>query len=331
MKALLTGATGFLGRRVLRELLAAGIDVRCAVRASSRLATVHEIAKEHDARLETVTLNLANEEECHQAASDCDVVFHLAAALAGCASSLFQNTVVPTRELVRVSSEAGVKRFVLVSSLGVYGPQKLRRNSLLDESCPVDEAPHLRDAYTYSKIVQEEVTWQTARNNDLPLVVVRPGVIYGDERGILSHRIGLHFGNRLLRMGGRQQIPFIYVENCAAGVVRAGLAENVDGQVFNLVDNELPTGRQVIRRFRQSGRRLRVVGVPQFAIPWLAWLNEKYSRWTEGQIPEVLSRHRIHAMWKPLRYTNEKARRMLGWSPDVDLETAFERTLAYPS
>ena len=331
MKALLTGATGFLGRRVLRQLVAEGVEVRCAVRASSCLDGINELKAKHGDQIETVMMNLANEDECHKAASGCDVVLHLAAALSGCASGLFQNTVVPTRELVRVSSEAGVKRFVLVSSLGVYGPQKLRRNSLLDESCPIDEAPHLRDAYTYSKIVQEEVAWQAARENDLSLVVVRPGVIFGDERGILSHRIGLHLGGRLLRMGGRQRIPFVYVENCASGVVLAGLAENVEGQVFNLVDDELPTGRQVIRRYRQSGRKLRVLGVPQFAIGWLARFNEKYSRRTEGQIPEVLSHHRVQAMWKPLRYSNEKARRMLGWSPAVDLNTAFERTLAFSS
>ena len=87
----------------------------------------------------------------------------------------------------------------------------------------------------------------------------------------------------------------------------------------------------MIRRYRRSGRKLKVLGVPQFAIGWLAWFNESYSRWTEGQIPAVLSRHRVQAMWKPLRYSNEKARRMLGWSPSVDLDTAFERTLAFPS
>lgn len=331
MKVLLTGATGFLGRRVFRQLLAKGIGVRCAVRASSSLDMIRGIADQYGQQLDTVTVNLANEGECFHAVSGCEVVLHLAAALSGCTSSLFQNTVVPTRELIRVSADAGAKRFVLVSSLGVYGPQRLRRYAVLDETCPIDESPHLRDAYSYSKIVQEEVAWQTARDTGMALVVLRPGVIYGDERGVLSHRIGLQFGGRLLRMGGRQQVPFVYVENCADGVVRAGLAEDVDGQAFNLVDDNLPTGRQVIRRYRKSGRRLRVIGIPQFAIPWLAWFNEKYARWTEGQIPAVLSGHRIQAMWKPLRYSNEKARRMLAWSPTVDLDTAFERTLSTPS
>lgn len=329
MKVLLTGATGFLGKRVLRELLDKDVKVRCAVRSSSRLDAINEIRNKRPGQLEIMKVDLGREADCCKAVSQCDVVYNLAASLGGCTSSLFQNSVVPTRELVRAASEADVQRFVLVSSLGVYGPQKLHRNAVVDESCPVDETPHLRDAYTYSKVVQEEVAWQTARDNDLPLVVVRPGVIFGDERGVLSHRVGLPFGSWLLRQGGRQRIPLTYVENCAAGVVLAGLAERVEGQVFNLIDDDLPTGREIIRQCRKAGRRLRVIGIPQCAIPLLAWVNEKYSDRTEGQIPKVLSRHRIGAMWKQLRYSNEKAKRLLGWSPSINVDEAITKTLGF--
>lgn len=330
-RALLTGATGFLGRRVLRELVRNGCPVRCAVRPSSHTATLIEFfgdewqtATEH---IEIATGNLADTGFCREITDGVDCVFHVAAALGGSVSSLVTNSVVPTRSLLTAAADQQVRRSVLVSSLGVYGPQHLRRGSVLDETCPLDESPALRDAYTYSKILQEEVARSVSAERGLPLVVVRPGVIYGDERGVLSHRIGLPIGPLVLRMGGRQRIPFTYVENCAAAIVKAGQTDGIDGETINVVDDDLPTGREVLRRYRRSGRRLRTIGVPHWTIGWLARLNEWYTRKSEAQIPAVLTQHRVNAMWKPLRYSNERARRLLNWTPGVSLDDAFERTL----
>jgi nucleoside-diphosphate-sugar epimerase len=160
-------------------------------------------------------------------------------------------------------------------------------------------------------------------------VVVRPGVIFGDERGSLSHRVGLQVGGLVLRMGGRQRVPFTYVENCAEAVKLAGLNTEIDGQIFNIVDDDLPTGRQVLRRYRKAGRKLRVVGIPQFATNWLARFNEWYSAKTEQQIPPVLTRYRVQAMWKPLQYSNDRAKQQLGWHPSTSFDEAFERTMAF--
>jgi len=329
--ALLTGATGFLGRRILRDLVNEDWSVRCAVRPSSdtdSLATFFgERWQEAQQQIDFVTGDLANEDFCSDITDGVDCVFHAAAALGGSPSSLVLNTVVPTRSLLTAAASQRARRVVLVSSLGVYGPQKLRRGSVLDESCPLDDAPARRDAYTYSKTLQEEVARSISAEHGLPLVVLRPGVIYGDERGVLSHRVGLQLGPLLLRMGGSQQIPFTYVENCAAAIVKAGLADDVDGQTINVVDDSLPTGREVLRRYRRSGHRLRTIPVPRWAIGCLARFNEWYSRRTEDQIPAVLTRHRANAMWRPLKYSNDRARRLLKWAPAVSLDEAFQRTL----
>jgi nucleoside-diphosphate-sugar epimerase len=278
-------------------------------------------------RSETVNVQLASTEHCRDLVGDCDVVYHAAAALSGSASNLVMNSVVPTRNLMNAAAEEGVGRFVLVSSLGIYGSQNLRRNALLDEECPVDPAGHLRDPYTYSKILQEEVAWDISKEKELPLVVVRPGVIFGDERGALSHRVGLQLGGVLLRMGG-QRVPFTYVENCAEAVKLAGFKVGVDGQVFNVVDDDLPTGREVLRMYRQAGRKLTVIGIPHFATNWLARFNEWYSVRTEQQIPAVLTRYRVQAMWKPLQYSNSRAKELLGWHPSTSFDEAFEKTMA---
>ena len=161
MQVLLTGATGFLGRRVLRELLDEGCAVRCAVRSGSDVQSLRDfVGSRRWNRSETVNAQLANTDQCGDLVRDCDVVYHAAAALSGSASNLVMNSVVPTRNLMNAAAEEGVGRFVLVSSLGIYGSQNLRRNAVLDEECPVDSAGHLRDPYTYSKILQEEVAWK---------------------------------------------------------------------------------------------------------------------------------------------------------------------------
>ena len=329
--ALLTGATGFLGRRILRDLVSQDWALRCAVRPSSDTDALASFFGDQwqaaESQIDFVTGDLASEDFCSEVTDGVDCVFHAAAALGGSPSSLILNTVVPTRTLLTAAAAQQVRRVVLVSSLGVYGPQKLRRGSVLDESCPVDEAPALRDAYTYSKTLQEEVARTISADRGLPLIVIRPGVIYGDERGVLSHRIGLPLGPLLLRMGGSQQIPFTYVDNCAAAIVKAGLAEDVDGQTINVVDDELPTGREVVRRYRRNGHRLKTISIPRWSISCLARFNEWYSRKTEEQIPAVLTRHRAGAMWRPLTYSNERARRLLNWSPAVSLDEASQRTL----
>lgn len=330
MQVLLTGATGFLGRRVLRELLDDGCAVRCAVRPGSDVQSLRDfVGSRRWSRSETVNVQLASTEHCRDLVRDCDVVYHAAAALSGSASNLVMNSVVPTRNLMNAAAEEGVGRFVLVSSLGIYGSQNLRRNALLDEECPVDPAGHLRDPYTYSKILQEEVAWDIAKEKELPLVVVRPGVIFGDERGALSHRVGLQLGGLLLRMGGGQRVPFTYVENCAEAVKLAGFKDGIDGQVFNVIDDDLPTGREVLRMYRQAGRKLKVIGIPHFATNWLARFNEWYSVRTEQQIPAVLTRYRVQAMWKPLQYSNSRAKELLGWHPSTSFDEAFEKTMAY--
>ena len=203
MRVLLTGGTRFLGRRVLRELIDAGLSVRCAVRPGSRTATMRDFIG-HDRWLSTelMSADLSRDEDCRRLLDGCDIVYHAAAALSGCPSHLVMNTVVPTRTLLTAAADTAVSRVVLVSSFGVYGPQHLSNGSTLDESCPIDRQPHARDAYSYSKILQEQIARELAESRGVSLAVVRPGVIFGDERGVLSDRVGLRFGKWILRMGG---------------------------------------------------------------------------------------------------------------------------------
>ena len=324
-----TGATGFLGRRLVSRLLnEPELQVRCLLRATSDAESLLRVLPlEQQQRIEILRGELHDAAFLAEALVDCEVVYHGAAALGGSASTLFLNTVIPTRQLLTASAEAGVSRFVLVSSLGVYGTRALRRWQQVDESAPLDPQPELRDPYTFSKVRQELVAREMCAQLGLPLVVVRPGVIYGEGRSLLTSRVGLQVGPLLVRMGGRHPLPYTYVENCAEGLKLAGLVPGVDGETFNLVDDDPVTGHQLVRFLRRQGQRIRSVWVPGFCIQPLSWLYSTYAKWTEGQLPPVITPYRSAAIWKPLRYCNSYAKHKLNWVQPISTEQALERTI----
>jgi nucleoside-diphosphate-sugar epimerase len=247
----------------------------------------------------------------------------------GATAVLFLSNVVATRKLLQVVSAAKVGRFVLVSSLGVYGTAHLRPWDRLDEGCPLDTQPHLRDPYTYSKVKQEELAWEAHHGGRVQLVVVRPGIIYGPGRDCLSHRVGLQIGGLLLKMGGLQQVPYVYVDSCALGVLLAGTAPKAEGQVVNLLDDDLPTASRLLQLYRQSVRPVRALPVPHWAIGPLSRLCEWYHGYSRGQLPAVLTRYKSDAHWKPLTYSNDRAKALLNWRPGVSFAEGIHRTFAW--
>jgi nucleoside-diphosphate-sugar epimerase len=280
-----------------------------------------------ESQLKVQKVNLSEVESCADALTGCHVVYHLAAELRGAPAVLFLNNVIATRCLLEAAARAGVRRFVLVSSLGVYGIGHLRPGDLLDEECPLDPEPHRRDPYSYSKVAQEEAAWAAHGRGLIPLVVVRPGVIYGPGRDCLSARVGLRFGGLLIRMGGRQLLPYTFVENCADGVLRAGTAPGVEGRAFNLLDDDLPSGRELLRQYRTTVGRLRTLPVPQWAIGALSGLCEWYHHFSKGQVPAVFTRYKSSAQWKSLRYSNARAKSELGWLARIPFPEGLRLTL----
>jgi nucleoside-diphosphate-sugar epimerase len=329
MKVFVTGGTGFLGRRVVKALCEDGLRVRCLVRPSSDVSALRDfVGPDLWLAVEVVAGELSDVDACRKLIDDCDTVAHVAAALGGSTAVMFLNTVIPTRHLLAAAAQAGVRRFVQVSSFGVYGAAGLSTGALLNESTPLDPHPELRDPYSYSKIVQEQVAWEVRAQTNLPLVIIRPGVIFGPGRGVLSGRVGLNLGPLLVRMGGSQTLPYTYVDNCAAAIRQAVIAEGIDGEAFNILDDGLPTGSQLVRKMRRAGKKVRSLWVPRPLIGPLSSVYEWYSRWSQGQLPGVITRYRSDSMWKKLKYSNEKAKTQLGWRPHVSFDEAFERSLA---
>ena len=326
---LVTGAAGFIGSRLVAHLLDRGFRrVRCLVRPSGDSRRLEALARSRGLAIELLQGNLLSRNDCAAAAKDAAVIFHLAAGRGEKSfADAFINSVVTTRNLLAAAVKPGrLRRFVNVSSFAVYSNVGKARRRHFDESCPIETRADLRgDAYAFAKVKQDEIVAEYGARFGLPYVIVRPGYVYGPGRSGMTGRVGLDTFGLFLHLGGSNTVPFTYVDNCADAILRAGLARGVDGQVFNIVDDDLPSSRHFLRMYKRRVRSFPSVYVPHAVSYVLCDLWDRYSRWSEGQLPPAFNTRMWHAYWKKTRYSNTKLKTLLGWVPSVSTADGLER------
>ena len=116
---------------------------------------------------------------------------------------------------------------------------------------------------------------------------------------------------------------------CAAAIVLAGVIEGVDGHVFNVVDDELPSSVSFLRAYRKQVRPFKYLYVPYWAFYAFCHFWERYSSWSGGQLPPVFNRRKCAAYWKGNRYSNQKLKELLGWAPAVSYVQGSNAYFAY--
>jgi nucleoside-diphosphate-sugar epimerase len=322
---LVTGSNGFVGAKVVQMLLEYGFaNLRCFVRPSSRLERLKEAVARfrNGGSVELIAGDLLSRNDCRNATKGVSVIYHLAAGFDKSFAGAFMNSALATRNLMDAFLEQEQpKRFVNVSSFAVYSNLKLKRGALLDESCPLEEAPQERfDAYGFGKLKQEELVKEYGVRFKLPYVILRPGVVFGPGKKDLSGRVGNGAFGLFVQVGGSNLLPLTFVDNCAEAIVLAGLKPGVDGEIFNVVDDELLTSRQFLRAYKKRVTRFHSVRIPYSIAYGLSLLWEKYSNYSKGQLPPAFNRRRCAADWKGNRYSNQKLRERLGWKARVSLE-----------
>jgi len=326
---LVTGANGFVGSRVVRTLIEFGFRrIRCLLRPTSNPKNIEEIkARFGTASVEVIQGNLLSRETCQRVTRGISVIYHLAAGVEKSFAGCFLNSVVTTRNLLDAALEdKSLKRFVNISSIAVYSNEHIPRRGLLDESCPVDTRLFERyEPYTFGKAKQDEIVVAYAEKYDLPYVIVRPSVVFGPGKAKITDRIGTSTFGVFLHLGLGNQIPLTYVDNCADAIILAGLKKGVEGEVINVVDDDLPTSRGFLRLYKKRVRRFFSLPVPYVFWSFFCSLWETYSHWSEGQLPPVFNRRTCAVYWKGNRYSNRKAKELLGWQPRVTMGESLQR------
>lgn len=326
MRILITGATGYLGRHLVRRFLQEDVDIVAVGRdAQSKAIPDHP-------RVTTLWCDLGREasvKDLAAAAGPVDIIVHSAAVTSGSHAEAMRGSVLGSRHLIEAFAGSHA-RFVLVSSFSVYKLAALRAWAVLDEDAPVEDQLRLRDSYTITKTRQEHLVRAMCAERGMPLVVIRPGKIYGSDAFALPPQLGLDLkGIVYLWMGGGHPLPLAHVVNCADAIALAALREAAAGQTLNIVDDDLPTQRQFMRLYRECcGPMPGARWIPDWGFGLFVRIMEWASRKTKGNVPPVLTRYRADNLWKPFRYSNRRAKEVLAWEPTIGWTNGVREMLA---
>jgi nucleoside-diphosphate-sugar epimerase len=306
-----------------------GIGLRCLVRPNcpkEAIGELRSLAAATGARLEIVTGNLGSPDDVAKAMEEVQTVYHMAAEMRGMAANIFFNTVVASRNLLQAILRERPERVVLISTLNVYGLAEVTTETAVTEEALLEASPDRRDTYTHAKIRQEVLFRESLAQTGIGLTILRPGAIYGPGRLQIPSRLGLMFGKVLLKAGRSDALPVTYLENCADAVVFCGRSEAATG-VFNVVDDDLPTGAQYLTLYRKARKEVRSIPVPYPVMSVLSRLNQVCHDLSPEQVPAALTPYKAASAWRGHRFSNEKLK-ALGWQQPVPTREAMLMTFA---
>jgi nucleoside-diphosphate-sugar epimerase len=315
-RVLVTGGTGFTGGYLCRRLSANGVYVRTLARTPSACDGLRECG------VEVVEGDLRRPDTLVRATEGIDVVYHLAALFRPehvSRRDMWETNVEGTRQLLEASIQTGVRRFVHCSTVGVHGAVS---RPPADESAPY--APG--DTYQASKVEGERVVLDYLRDNRLPIVVFRPGGIYGpgDTRFLKLFR---SIKRRLFVMLGSGNVlyQFVYIDDLVDGILLCGSRTEALGNTYILTGREPVLLNQLVRMIAEAvgvpPPRLRLPVMPVYVAGLLCELAFKPLR-----INPPLYRRRVDFFRKNRAFSIAKAYRELGFEPRVDLMTGLRLT-----
>ncbi len=309
---LVTGGTGFLGRALVAALLAQGAAVRVAARRPDRLPPELRDA-------ERFTADLATPDSFEPALEGVGTVIHTAVSYGSFERQQLVN-VSGTQALAQLAAEHGVRRFVHISTLAVYG---YRHSGIVTEETPPASS---RDPYSLTKRAAESAVMAIGKLN---WVILRPGAIYGPYAPLwtkalfqLARRRPFFFVG-----SGRGRLPLVHVDDVVEAVLR--VLDNSDAlcEAFNLVHPEPVTWRDVLSAYAAAaGQTLNWQAVPTAlaaAVANVAALTSVRPS-ARAALPELL-----HFLEHAPIFSTDKLQRALGWQPQVSLTEGIRRTQVY--
>jgi len=316
MKVALTGASGYTGGHILERLLARGDSVKALVREGSITPGLKSSGAE------IVPGVLGSADDARRLVSGCDAVMHVAAVYrtAGHPDSYYREVnVLGTRNLLEAALDARVRRFVHTSTVGVHGDVKRPPAGEDAEIAP-------SDIYQETKAEADALAREFGRTHDIEVAIVRPGAIYGPgETRLLKVFRGIARGRYAVVGSGKPHYHLVYIDDLVDGFLLALDRPEAAGETFIIAGPRSLSQDDLAREVAEATGG----SVWPFHVP--AWPIQRLGDVVEAiciplGIEPPVHRRRVDFWVKNRSFSIEKARRLLGYDPKVDVTEGIRRT-----
>ncbi len=322
MTVLVTGATGFLGSHIAERLVQRGEPVRCLVRPTSDTSFLQSLG------VELVTGDITDAPTLNSALDGVGTVYHAAAMVGDWAPwSTFQSvTVSGTRNMLKAAGAARVRRFLHVSTDGVYRFKDL--SSGVDEESPLETKFGWLDYYRRAKTAAEQIARHSHRTGRVPVSIVRPALILGERDAAMLPGIiaFLKSGTATIIGNGKNRLPCVYAGDVAELCILAATSHDAAGETYNAVNPEHVTQLDLYRAVAaETGLKVPRRRVPLRVLYALAFAMEVRARARGWAHRPELSRFAVNLIGLDYQEDASKAERDLGWQPQVMMVEAVQR------
>ena len=317
MKALITGATGFVGSHLVDKLLEKNYEVYCLKRKTSSTKWLD------GKNIKYVEGDLFSNEALENCIKDMDYVFHIAGVVkAKTKQGFIHGNYDSTKNLLEITERANpnIKKFIFVSSLAAVGPAKTE--------VPVDEntVPAPITTYGETKLKAEEAVY--SYKDKFPISIIRPPAVFGPRDSEILIYFKTFAGGLNSVIGfDTKYLSLVYVEDLADGIILAAEKEIANSQKYFLCFDKAYNWDEIgDLTSKILGKKAFKIRLPHSVIYSVGYLAELFS--TFSSKPATLNIEKCKDITQ-LRWicSNEKAKKELGFKPKFTLEESFKKTI----
>ncbi|MDB4958396.1 MAG: hypothetical protein JWO36_5965 [Myxococcales bacterium] len=308
---LVTGASGFLGRAVVKRLRAEGHRVRVFVR---------RIPEKPQDGVEYCFGNLGDPVAVERAVKGAEIVIHAGAAMKGGWPEHKGGTVAGTQNVIDACKKHKTKQLVHISSMSVVDWAGNSGNGAVNEGSSLEPRADERGAYTRAKLEAEKLVVDAAKQG-LPCVILRPGQIFGGGIALINGAVARNAGGRWLVLGdGKLSLPLVYIDDVVDAIMKCVDKKLVGGEVIQIIDPTSLTQDEVLDL---AGGKKPIMRVPRQIVFALGKLSEYPLGALGRQSPVAV--YRLKSALARLTYESDRAKALLGWLPRVGVREGIKR------